>query len=100
MARKLNTYVHVDGIAYGPEDDVPAEVAEKITAPDVWESPATAKSSPSDQSPAPAPQGPVERPSDRASKATWVEYAVTQGMTPEDADKLSRDQLAEKYPAE
>lgn len=30
MARRLNTYVHVDGTAYGPDDDVPAEVAERI----------------------------------------------------------------------
>lgn len=37
MAKKLKTYVHVDGAAYGPDDDVPAEVAKKITNPDVWE---------------------------------------------------------------
>ncbi|MEW1867040.1 hypothetical protein AB0420_02380 [Streptomyces caelestis] len=30
MARRLRTYVHVDGTAYGPGDDVPAEVAERI----------------------------------------------------------------------
>lgn len=36
MARRLNTFVHVDGVAYGPEDDIPAAVAKKITAPDVW----------------------------------------------------------------
>jgi hypothetical protein len=30
MARRLRTYVHVDGTAYGPDDDVPAEVAERI----------------------------------------------------------------------
>jgi hypothetical protein len=37
MGRKLNTYVHVDGKAYGPDDDVPAEVAKKIDNPDVWD---------------------------------------------------------------
>lgn len=36
MGRKLGTFVHVDGVAYGPADDLPAEVAEKITAPHVW----------------------------------------------------------------
>lgn len=36
MARRLNTYVHVDGVAYGPDDKVPAAVAKKILAPDVW----------------------------------------------------------------
>lgn len=34
---KLRTYVHVGGKVYGPGDDVPAEVAKKITNPDVWE---------------------------------------------------------------
>lgn len=37
MARKLNTYVHVEGEAYGPDDEVPADVAKQITNPDVWE---------------------------------------------------------------
>jgi hypothetical protein len=37
MARKLKTYVHVDGEAYGPDDEVPADVAKKITNPDVWD---------------------------------------------------------------
>lgn len=30
MARRLRTFVHVDGTPYGPDDEVPAEVAEKI----------------------------------------------------------------------
>ncbi|MFG2468722.1 hypothetical protein ACGFXB_25150 [Streptomyces canus] len=28
--RRLKTFVHVGGTAYGPDDDVPAEVAEQI----------------------------------------------------------------------
>ncbi|WP_327162105.1 hypothetical protein [Streptomyces zaomyceticus] len=32
MSRRLIAYVHVDGQAYGPGDDVPAEVAERIGA--------------------------------------------------------------------
>ncbi len=28
--RRLNAYVHVDGVAYGPDDTVPAEVAARI----------------------------------------------------------------------
>ncbi|MGC4886694.1 hypothetical protein [Micromonospora sp. DT227] len=35
-SRRLAAYVHVDGKRYGPEDDVPPEVAEKITNPKVW----------------------------------------------------------------
>lgn len=36
-ARKLRTYVHVDGQVYGPDDDVPAEVAKRIENPKAWE---------------------------------------------------------------
>lgn len=35
-ARKLRTYVHVDGQVYGPDSDVPAEVAKRITNPKAW----------------------------------------------------------------
>lgn len=30
MTRRLIAYVHVNGVAYGPDDDVPAEVAKRI----------------------------------------------------------------------
>ncbi|MFC8873228.1 MULTISPECIES: hypothetical protein [Streptomyces] len=30
MGRRLKTFVHVDGVAYGPDSKVPAPVAEKI----------------------------------------------------------------------
>lgn len=32
MTRRLIAYVHVDGVAYGPDDKVPAKVAERIGA--------------------------------------------------------------------
>lgn len=34
--RKLVTYVHVNGQVYGPDSDVPADVAERITNPKAW----------------------------------------------------------------
>lgn len=37
MGKRLNTHVHVDGVAYGPDDEVPADVAKKITADGVWQ---------------------------------------------------------------
>lgn len=37
----------------------------------------------------------LERPSARASKATWVDYWVAQGMDRAEAEKLNRDDLAE-----
>lgn len=35
-SKKLATYVHVDGVAYGPDSDVPADVAKQITNPKAW----------------------------------------------------------------
>lgn len=37
MGKKLNTYVTVGGVVYGPTDDVPKDVVKLITAEGVWE---------------------------------------------------------------
>lgn len=37
-SKKLATYVHVNGVEYGPDSDVPADVAKQITNEDVWAS--------------------------------------------------------------
>ncbi|OJY47606.1 hypothetical protein [Pseudonocardia sp. 73-21] len=61
MGRRLSTYVHVDNVAYGPEDEVPAEVAERITAPGVWADEPEKPAAPVvvvDEAPAPAPSKP------------------------------------------
>lgn len=55
MARRLNTFVHVDGQAYGPDNPVPDEVADRITNPDVWDQD-------QDEAPEPAPAKSVRRP--------------------------------------
>ena len=34
--KQLVSTVYVEGKAYGPDDDVPAEVAEQITNPKAW----------------------------------------------------------------
>ena len=39
----------------------------------------------------------AQRPARSASKAEWVEYAVSQGATREDAEKATRDELATLY---
>lgn len=36
MAKRLASFVYVDGKAYGPDDDIPAEVAKAITNPKAW----------------------------------------------------------------
>lgn len=50
--RRLVGFVHVDGQVYGPDSDVPAEVAKQITNPNAWgESEADAKGeAPADES--------------------------------------------------
>ncbi|MER8219696.1 hypothetical protein ABTZ58_03680 [Streptomyces sp. NPDC094143] len=45
----------------------------------------------------PATEVRQEPPAKSASKATWVDYAVAQGMPREDAEASTRDQLAEAY---
>lgn len=37
--KKLARTVYVDGKGYGPDDDVPAEVAAQITNPNAWATP-------------------------------------------------------------
>lgn len=36
-------------------------------------------------------------PAKSASKAEWVDFAVTQGVAQEDAEGMTRDELVEKY---
>lgn len=59
MAARLAGFVHVDGVAYGPDSDVPADVAKRIVNPDAWEGGEV----PSDR----ASQG--EKPASKASRA-------------------------------
>lgn len=40
-----------------------------------------------------------ERPANTATKVAWVKYAVARGLTQEEAEKLSRDDLVDRYPA-
>lgn len=39
--------------------------------------------------------GPI--PPKSATKDVWIDYAVSQGATPEDAEALTKDQLIEQY---
>lgn len=56
MSRRLTTYVHVDGVAWGPGDDIPADVAARITNPDVWDGPEEVAAEPTAQPAAAAPK--------------------------------------------
>lgn len=45
-------------------------------------------------------ENPVERPALVARKADWVGYAVAQGMDPDDAEALTKQDLIDKYATE
>lgn len=43
------------------------------------------------------PAPPSEKPATSARKADWVAYAMTQGMSEDDADAATKTDLVEKY---
>jgi hypothetical protein len=95
----LNTYVHVEGVAYGPGDDIPDDVAAKILNPDVWAVP-----------PEPVRQGTgamsggsvvvnviprvavPPRSGPGSGRAVWVAYAQDNGVEVTD-DLKTRDDI-------
>lgn len=94
MAR-LTGFVHVDGAVYGPDDEVPAEVAARITNPRAWEGgvlPLTDDAGPAATSAADG-DTPTEPPRSGAGSGrdAWVAYAAARGL--EVADDASRDQI-------
>jgi hypothetical protein len=102
--RKLNTYVHVGDVRYGPEDVVPDEVAAKITNPDVWErreDPAPAADQTPPQTPtkvtaeiSPVTNPPVvdpDRPRGNASREEWATYAS--GKDIQVTGQMNRDDI-------
>lgn len=58
--RKLVTFVHVDGVQYGPESDIADDIAKQITNESVW-----ADESHEDESPKPAKKAAAKRSSDK-----------------------------------
>lgn len=76
MPRSLNTNVFVNGNWYGPGQIPPAEVAELITNPKVWDGdePA-AKKSTSDEVKQPPRKGPG------SGGPAWIEFAKFKGVT-------------------
>jgi len=92
--RKLNTYVHVDDVRYGPDDTIPDEVAAKITNPDVWaerEDPAPAAQKPPASGGQPPTDPDPNRPAGNASREDWATYATDRGV--EVTGKMGRDEI-------
>lgn len=77
MAKKLATYVHVNGNVYGPDDDLSADVAKAITNPKAWGEKPT-----SDDGSEPPRTG------KGSGVEAWREYAKSTNVdVPEDAKK-------------
>lgn len=95
MARRLNSFVHVDGEWYGPDSKVPARAAKKI-GDHAWEDdgedgPETVDE---DTNPGPKEPAPVEAPprSGRGSGVdAWRAYAEANGYDTD--DEMSRDDV-------
>lgn len=43
------------------------------------------------------PPGAIDRPAQVANKAKWVDFAVGQGLTPDEAESLTKAELVEMY---
>ncbi|SFK73178.1 hypothetical protein [Streptomyces pini] len=99
MARRLRSYVHVDGTAYGPDSEVPAEVAKRI-GDHAWEGTSADDSDGDGGGPGPVgftdPGAPstVEAPprSGRGSGVeAWRRFAEANGYDTD--DEMSRDDV-------
>jgi hypothetical protein len=65
-------------------------MAERLAGlPDIWE-----PVEPTEQSTAPTPSA---RPAKTARKADWVDYAMSRGYSRDDAESLTRDDLARLF---
>ena len=83
-AEGKQTYLYTGALV---PDFVDAERLEQLVADGVV----------ADATPAAAADDTDKAPGKSASKATWVEYAVSQGMDATEAEALTRDDLAEKF---
>lgn len=86
-AKKLVTYVNVDGQVYGPDDDVPADIAKEITNPKAWGEGST------DAAGTAASDGPPPRSGKGSGIDAWTAYAASFDPPVEVADDASRDDV-------
>lgn len=97
--RKLTTYVHIDGVMYGPDDEISDEVAVRITNPNVWAGDVgTTVAGDAERSPATIPSDTEAPP--RAGKGSgqdaWAAYAASATDTEESSwAEQGRDDIIE-----
>jgi hypothetical protein len=94
MGKKLARYVNVDGATYGPDDDVPADIAEQITNPKAWE----ADEDVSDGDPAEQDRFVGDVSSDSPPKAEEVS-SVTDQVGEDEGSTATRRRAAKKTAA-
>lgn len=93
-ARRLNTYVHVDGEWYGPDDDVPAAAARRIGAHAWADADQDADTGPADDGQAPTPTSAGEAPprTGRGSGVeAWRTFAEQHGVKVD--EDMNRDEI-------
>lgn len=79
---KLNTFVSVDGTWYGPDSDIPDEVAAKIANPKVWAEGSAPVSVPT-PAPGSTPGDEVKEPprgGPGSSSDAWAKFADERGV--------------------
>jgi hypothetical protein len=90
---RLKAFVHVAGTVYGPDDDVPPEVAVRITNPNAWEGGVPPSFDDEDDgSPGASGAAAVEPPRSGpgSGKDAWAAYAAARGLeVPADADRAA-----------
>lgn len=84
MPRSLNTNVFVNGSWYGPGQVPPAEVAELITNPKVWDGDEPEAKESASEVKQPPRKGPG------SGGPAWIEFAKSKGV---EGDFASKDEL-------
>ncbi|MCX4606987.1 hypothetical protein [Streptomyces mirabilis] len=80
MARRLIAYVHVDGVAYGPDSKVPADVAKRI-GDHAWTDADSSAEAPTPTGEGDGSKGEAPPRSGRGSgREAWVTFAEAQGL--------------------
>ena len=81
MSRRVAAYVHVAGQVFAPGDEVPDDIAKKITNPAAWGDDVPAKTE--DRKPDVDPNMPPARSGKGSSKEAWAAFASAHDVTME-----------------
>jgi hypothetical protein len=101
VAKTLVKNVYVGKVWYGPAhgnaENVPAEVAARITNPRAWEGKGEDESPTGEAATTQTAGGSPSRPARNDPKHAWVDYAVSQGADRAEAEGSSKADLVDAY---